>query len=178
MSRPNTDSSNTDAPCLATIKVYITYHPFEKAGFVPEYGPGYHWKFQLEPNTSIVRTPTSPQLGLIDPLTGLMEISKVNGSFSIKYELHDTNKSEHHPPLKVLEFVSANISTNLANGAVVNNQIGGIAISQDRRSINVEYRDEHQGTRKFGVILVAMNRLQPYFAICSPDPQVICHNPQ
>jgi hypothetical protein len=109
-----------------------------------------------------------------------MIIKHVGQPFRIHYWLNPKHRleermSESRPTARELKFVNANISTNLSNGSLVNDQIGGTLISPGL--IGIEYTSLHRESRKFGVILVAMSPLQPYFAICSPDPQVVCHPP-
>jgi hypothetical protein len=149
------------------IDVKVKYRPY------PGPSPGYHWSFHLQHVAGESNELKLPKVIIVDPSNGMMEISHVEGPVCIHYNL---NPDADDTPTG-LRFAHANISTSLANGATVIDQIASVCLDLKRTTISIEYADIHKEIKKFGLILVAIDPDQPYFAICSPDPQVICNQP-
>ncbi|WP_266169022.1 hypothetical protein [Dyella subtropica] len=142
------------------VNVWISYYPPGNSS------PGYHWAFKIdhqpEAPSDGVTLSTKPYAEILDSRNGKMLIANVEGPFNIHYNLM--------PGPEDLRFAYANISTNMANGAIVTDQIGSTIISDTK--ISIQYANAHSERRTFGLILVARHPLRAYLAICSPDPQV------
>ncbi|RUL70460.1 hypothetical protein [Dyella choica] len=117
--------------------------------------PGYYWDF------SLLSAPEGVKME--NRATGKLSIERLTGKISFNYQLCT-------PPSLSLHFVYANVSTDLANGVILTEEISSVTIAEDE--INILYNNTFPLKRIFGIILIARDPSKPYIAIKSPDPQV------